>query len=181
MKSKGFEKDILAFGYAGEAGVNKIVKDRKEDLKDYFKTSFLDKIITDLSDTSKMFEIASETLEPWSFVKVGEQGILASLYTVAKQRNKGLVLRLKDIPVKQSTIEICEFYSLDPYRLLSDMGFIFCDNALRTSENLGKKGFKTVHIGYLTGALDKIIIDKEEIQYIDRPSRDEIYKVMEEL
>ena len=48
MKSKGFEKDILAFGYAGEAGVNKIVKDRKEDLKEYFKTSFLDKIITDL-------------------------------------------------------------------------------------------------------------------------------------
>ena len=40
-------------------------------------------------------------------------------------------------------------------------------------------GVKAAHIGYVTKYKEKIIIDKEELQHIDKPGKDEIYKVLQ--
>ena len=49
--------------------------------------------------------------------QVGEGGIFAALYRLAKEADTGLVVDLKAMPVRQETIEICEYYKLNPYQL----------------------------------------------------------------
>ena len=46
-------------------------------------------------------------------------GVFGGLYELAGRLGVGLSIDLKKIPVKQETIEICEFFDLNPYGLLS--------------------------------------------------------------
>ena len=53
----------------------------------------------------------------------------------------GIEIQIRNIPVKQSTIEICERYDLNPYRLLSDGCVVFvADNGGQFCEVLKKQG-----------------------------------------
>ena len=50
---------------------------------------------------------------------VREGGIFAALWEMAAAANVGLSIDLKNIPIKQHTIEVCEYFNLNPYLLHS--------------------------------------------------------------
>lgn len=50
---------------------------------------------------------------------VREGGIFGGLWQLGEQNNVGLVVDLKKIAVKQETIEVCEFFDVNPYKMLS--------------------------------------------------------------
>ena len=177
------KKNIVAIFCAGESGVKDIVKSKYEDLSKVYPKRILDKLIkTAIFDESKYEElkrILSLELSAEDFIEVGEKGILAALYSCAKIRNRGLELKVKSIPVRQLDIEICEYYSINPYRLKSKMFCILSENSNRFIDDCQSMGVKAAHIGYVTKYKEKIIIDKEELQHIDKPVKDEIYKVLQ--
>ena len=166
------ELDIVAAGYAGEAGAACIAREKFNEMLRRFRKDYAEH----LCEESDMPEP-----EPCCFVPAGEGGILAALYRAAKERKCGLRIALRMIPVRQDTIELCELYGLNPYRLFSRCAVYFCGNGERLAEQLREKGIPAARIGRLTGGLDKVITDKTETEYLNRPEPDELLKVLPEM
>lgn len=90
----------------------------------------------------------------------------------------GLSIDLKKIPVKQETIEICEFFDLNPYELLSGGSLLIAaSDGEELVEGLKETGVSAAVIGKTTGSNDKIIRNKEEVRFLEPTKPDEILKV----
>ena len=50
---------------------------------------------------------------------MGEGGFLAALWKIAEASGVGLSADIRSVPIRQETIEICEIFDVNPYKLLS--------------------------------------------------------------
>ena len=81
---------------------------------------------------------------------------------------------LRDIPVKQETIEICEVLEVNPYHLLSGgCALLTADNGYRLCADLREMGFDAAVIGRITADNDKAIINGDSLGFLNRPQTDE--------
>lgn len=109
---------------------------------------------------------------------VSRGGIFGALWELAQRAGVGLEIDLKKIPVKQKTIEICEYYGLNPYELLSGGCLLMttCDGAALVTA-LAREGIPAVIIGRTTAGNDRILYNEEEKRYLDKPKEDQIYQI----
>ena len=108
--------------------------------------------------------------------KSTEGGILATLYLIARKNNLGLRIHLSEIPFYQETIEICEHFSLNPYRLFDDSLLLFC-NGRKLETDFPSLLPHCTAIGFFTESPDKLLLGKSGREFLNRPERDEIYKL----
>lgn len=162
-------------GFAGEDGAVRIAEAKEQEIRERFRSDcaegfFLTK--GKLPDEKLLREAGAEETVP-----AEEGGVLAALYRIAAGRKCGLRLRLREIPVRQETVELCEMYRLNPYRLRSRCLIVLTPDGLYTEEILREHGIPARTAGRLTAGLDKIIVDKEETEYLNRPEPDELYRI----
>ena len=106
-------------------------------------------------------------------------GIYAALWEIAEGAGTGLEVDLKKIPVKQETIEIAEFFELNPYQMLSGGSLLIAvENGKEMVRCLQNAEIPAVVIGKLTEGKDRILINEEETRYLEMPQADEIHKVL---
>ena len=114
-----------------------------------------------------------------SGIAVRDGGIFAGLWELGTVGKVGLDINLKAIPIRQHTVEVCEFCNINPYMLLSG-GCILL--AVSEGENLvavlSEKGIPAAVIGHTTSGNDRIIRYDDEIRYLEPPKTDEIYQVI---
>ncbi|MBD5489624.1 MAG: hydrogenase maturation factor [Lachnospiraceae bacterium] len=109
---------------------------------------------------------------------VSRGGIFGALWEMAQRAGVGLEIDLKRIPVKQETIEICEFYGLNPYELLSGGSLIMtAKDGTALVSALAGEGIPAVVVGRTTDGNDRVIFNEEEKRYLDKPKEDQIYMV----
>ena len=83
---------------------------------------------------------------------------------------------MKKIPLKQETVEICEFLELNPYELLSGGCLLMAtDNGQALTDALAREGIPATVIGRTTAGKDRVIYNEEEKRYLDKPKADQIY------
>ncbi|MBQ2935393.1 MAG: hydrogenase maturation factor [Lachnospiraceae bacterium] len=105
-------------------------------------------------------------------------GVFGALYELAKRMGVGLTVDLKQIPVKQETIEICEFFDLNPYELLSGGSLLIVTaNGDKLVEELLEANIFAAVIGKTTDNNDKVVLNEEETRFLEPAKADEIYKV----
>ncbi len=106
-------------------------------------------------------------------------GIMAALWEMSERAGCGLMADLKKIPIRQETIEICEFFEINPY-LLASAGslLISCDDAERIVYELENVGVNAAVIGSLTEGNDKLILNDEDRSFLQLPQSDEILKIL---
>ncbi|MDO4523628.1 MAG: AIR synthase-related protein [Eubacteriales bacterium] len=172
-------QDILMIGYAGLAGTLQILDEKEEELKRHFSQVFLSGIRDLREHIFATEEIKAAKAGSVSVMRqVGEGGIYAALYHLAKEAGEGLAVELKEISIRQETIEICEFYRLNPYQLASTGSIlVVCNHGEVLADTLKKQGIKASVIGRMTENNDMIIRNGEDIRYIDRPVPDELNKI----
>lgn len=101
---------------------------------------------------------------------VSRKGIFAALWELAEGDAKGLRVELKAIPIKQETVEICEILEINPYELYGAGSLLMVtENGNNLVYELEKAGIKASVIGKITEDKAKIIVNGEEIRYLDRP------------
>lgn len=177
-------QDIVAAGFAGMAGARVIALEKKEELKEYFSPSYVKEICDTPIYTNNM-KWTVRNLEQWEKFgateceKAGEGGILTALWNLSGAYNVGIEFTLRQVPVKQSTIEICEYYDLNPYRLFSDgCILLITDNGGSLAERLVKEGIPAACIGQVKKGNKMEIIMEEGVACLDRPQKDELEKVI---
>jgi len=106
-------------------------------------------------------------------------GIFGALWELGEYAGVGLTISLKKIPVKQETIEICEFFDLNPYKMRSDGALLMVtEDGLALVEALEKEGIPAAVIGTITAGNDKVVVNDEEKRFLEPPYSDEWYKVI---
>ena len=117
--------------------------------------------------------------EKVSFVRqIGSGGILAALWNLSKETKLGLDMNMKAFSILQETVEVCEYFRLNPYQLSSVGSFLMVsEDAEGLAEQILAAGGKANVIGSLTDSHDKLIHNGEEIRYLDRPAPDELWKI----
>lgn len=172
-------QDIVYAGWAGLEGMLRIIGEKEAELRERFTPAFIGQMKDYDSELCGLSKIAVADAMGVSVIRqVSRGGILASLWDLAKDTELGLNLDLKKIAVRQETIEVCEYFRLNPYQLASGGSFLMLtENGEALADALNQKGIQAAVIGQLTDSNDKIIHNGEDMRYIDRPAPDELMKV----
>lgn len=108
---------------------------------------------------------------------MGQGGILGALRELAEACDIGLEADMKKIPIKQETVEICEFFAYNPYQLISGGSLlIIAEDGYGLVRELEKQGISAAVIGKVTDGNDRVILRDDERRFIDLPQMDEIWK-----
>ncbi|MBO5657534.1 MAG: hydrogenase maturation factor, partial [Agathobacter sp.] len=110
---------------------------------------------------------------------VSEGGVFGALCEMAQAANVGLTIELKKIPVRQETIEISEFFDINPYKMLSTGSLLMGTedgNALVLA--LEAIGVPAVVIGKATDSNDKVLVNEDERRFLETTQTDELYKAL---
>lgn len=168
--------DIVMAGFAGLEGTFILAIEYEEELKDRFSGSLLYRIQKagpELCIAEAAEKASSAGAGP--MVSLAGGGILAGLWELCKKTGCGMEVDLPLIPVLQETIEITEYFGIDPYALQSGGGLLIAArDGERIVRTLSECGLFSVRIGRLTGTKDKILRNGEEIRHLDRPGADSL-------
>lgn len=106
-----------------------------------------------------------------------EGGIFAALWELAEGAGVGLTIDLKKLPLRQETVEVCECCNVNPYELLSGGCLIMTsEDGPALAAALQTQQIPAAVVGKITDSNDRIILNEDEVRYMDRPRTDEIYK-----
>ncbi len=110
---------------------------------------------------------------------VTEGGIFGALWEIGAASNVGLEIDLKAIPIKQETVEICEFFDINPYQLISSGSMLMiAADGKELVEALAKEGVCATVIGKVIAGNDRVIVRDDERRFLEPPKTDELYKVL---
>lgn len=172
-------QDLVVAGFAGLAGTVILTREKRASLERWFSGEYLDMIMSHESMAH------SRNLEYWKPFGVteseptGEGGILTALWNLSGAFETGIVFSLRQIPVKQETIEVCERLELNPYRLYSKgCCLLVADNGGHTVEALAQEGIFAQVIGRVNCGIAREILSAEGHGYLERPQPDEMKKVV---
>lgn len=110
-----------------------------------------------------------------------EGGIFRALWTLAQRAGVGLEIDLKKIPIRQETVEICNYLDLNPYELMAN-GSLLClaEHGENLVSELQKENIPAAVIGRACANRDRVIVNGEERRFLEPAKADEIYKVFGE-
>lgn len=107
---------------------------------------------------------------------VREGGVFGGLWELAAANGVGLVIDLKRIPVRQETIEVCEFFDLNPYELMAGGSMlIVTPNGGELVRTLEEAGVPAAVIGRTVQGNDRIVRHGEESRYLEPANGDQLY------
>ncbi len=107
-------------------------------------------------------------------------GILNALWELSVYDKLGMTVDFKKIPVRQEIIEMCEFYNMNPYRLLSGGSLLMTfEPKCGIVSILEEREIPVVIIGEVTDSNDKLLVNEDEVRFIDVTCRDELWKIMD--
>ncbi len=108
---------------------------------------------------------------------LSQGGIFGALREMTEHAGVGLEVDLRKIPVKQETIEICEYFDVNPYELYSAGSLLVgTEQGEALVRHLARCSVPAAVIGRATDGKDRIILNGEDRRYLDRAPQDAWYK-----
>ena len=171
------EQDLVMAGWAGLAGTAILAKNREKELAERYPFSII--------DTAKAFEqqiLIREAAQAGlrfgisAMHDVSQGGIFGALWEMAECAGVGLEVDLKKIPIRQETIEICEYFDLNPYQLYGQGALLLgTSRGEALAEHLNLLGIPASVIGQTTSGNDRILRNGEDMRFLDRPAQDALW------
>lgn len=171
--------DIVMTKWIGLEGTYLLAKEKEEELLARYPISIIRTAQGFDTYLSLIPEAATAVMSGvYTMHDMRNGGVFGALYELARRMGVGLTVDLKQIPVKQETIEICEFFDLNPYELLSGGGLLIVTaDGEKLVEELMDAGIFAAVIGKTTGSNDKVVLNEDETRFLEPAKADEIWKV----
>jgi hydrogenase maturation factor len=149
--------------------------------RDILKTKLPLFLLDDTEELERFYSVEEEAavavkLDVTTMHDIADGGVFAGLWQLAEKNGVGIEVDLKSIPVRQETIEVCEFFDINPYKLRSDGSLlIVTDKPEELIKELTAKDIAATLIGRVTDGHDKVIVaSEEEHRFLEQPRQDEI-------
>lgn len=171
-------QDIVVAGYVGLFGTAVMAKAGEAELLKHFTGQFVRHCRNAgeaaISEAEEFFMNAGAA----EYEPLGEGGIMAALWRLFDEYGLGFEIELRTIPILQETVEVCELFDINPYRLQSEGSILVtADNGGDLLRYLGNKGIHGAVIGKVTAGIKRQILNGETRSFLDRPKPDELYKI----
>ncbi len=178
--------DIIMTGYIGAVTIAGVAAEYRDELIKKLPHGLVDRAAEYMEALEGSL---SECSPDTSFVKeddivlpVGEGGIFRALSGISSITKKGFVVNLRDINITQETVEICEIYDVNPYKLYSPGCCLYVSSqGMSLLRALRDKGYTADIIGYTTSDNDKKVVNGDETRYLETRFEDEIKKIKRQL
>ena len=175
---------IYVKGYAGNLGTRVLIEKKYDELSKRFSKDYLNDLVNTLDEILKDGEIPSLNLsnyndtniDVYDIETIGKGGILTALWKICERNKWGLKYSLRSIPILQGTIEISNFFDINPYRLLTKNAFIIASD----DEHNDSKYYPHIltYIGDITNERKRVRIDGKVEAFLTKDYKDEIDKVL---
>ena len=151
-------------------GTSVIAKNKKDKLAERFSAGFIQNCVS-LWDAygagSIVWKIAQEA-DASALYAMGEGGFLSALWKMAEASEVGLEADFRKVPIRQETIEVCEIFDLNPYKLQADGAVLI---GIRGGEalvqRLRNEGFMAEVIGQTKPGDDMEQITADILKFIE--------------
>ena len=168
--------DILVTNWIGLEGTYLLARNHEEELAKRYAAPFIDKAKALREYLPVRSEAAVAVTAGAAAIHNGSHGgIYGALWELAEASGVGLEIDLKKIPVRQETIEICEFFDLNPYKLAANgclvMAAVDGNQVVREIE---KAGGRAAIIGKATDSNDRVLLYEEERRFLETTQTDEL-------
>lgn len=175
------DMDIVMTGFAGLNGSVFLAYEKQKALSRRYPVSFLEEAKRQERFLRQIPEAApagkSDGCSTYSFSEKGitgmyllsKGGVFAGLWDMGKLAGVGLKVYGKNIPIKQETIEICNFFDVNPYQMNSEgSALLLSENGYRLKEQLFGRGIFSEVIGFTTKNNDRVVINGEEQRFLQK-------------
>lgn len=171
------DQDIVISKWIGLEGTARLARQRRHQLC----TRYPARMIEEAAGFDRFLSVIPEAA---TAVKSGvcgmhdasRGGIFGALWEMSSGAGVGLEIDLKKLPVRQETIEICEFFGLNPYELLSGGCLIMVTkDGSGLAASLEKQRIPAAVVGRTTKGNDRVLYHDEEKRFLDMPKTDQIY------
>lgn len=171
--------DILVTKWIGIEGTSILAKEKEKELRTRFSAPFVEKAQRLDAFLSVVPEAAVAVQSGVGAMHdVTEGGIFGALWELAEASGVGLEIDMKKIPIRQETVEVCEFFGINPYQLISSGCMLMAaadGNALVRA--LEREGIPAAVIGKATDGNDRVLQNGGERRFLEPPKTDELYRV----
>ena len=171
--------ELVMTKWAGLEGTAIIAAEKKEKL--------LETLPGELVDTAAAFSQYLSVVQEASVAAglgasamhdVTEGGIFGALWEMGEASNVGITAELMKIPIRQETIEVCEVFDINPYRMMSSGSLLIgCANGNLMVRELEANGISAAVIGRATATNDRVIENTYETRFLEPAGSDELYKI----
>ena len=170
-------REIIMCGYAGLEGTLRILDEAQTELETRFVAAFLEQakgLTEELVRPDQILNVYG--CDRKAVVRqIGSGGIMAALWELSETAHIGFEIDMPQIALKQETVEICEFYRLNPYLMTSAGSYlVLTDEGEEVIRALEEAGAQTARLGAAREQNARVIRNGEEIRYLDRPAPDEL-------
>lgn len=172
---------IVMTKWIGLEGTAVIAESSREKLKARYPSDIVEEAADFWQYGSILSEAATAAKSGASCLHAArEGGIFGGLWELAADNSVGLVADLKSIPVRQETIEVCEYFDLNPYELMAGGSLLItCADGNAMVRALESEGIAAAVIGMITEGNDRLVRHKEESRFLEPVRGDEVYKFYE--
>lgn len=174
------DQDIIVTKWIGLEATTILAKEKEEELKKRFPAVLIDTA----KDFDQYLSVVPESriaVEHGvsSMHDITEGGVFGAFWEMASGAGVGLEVDLKKIPIRQETVEICNYFGVNPYQIMSSGSMmIAADDGHELVRKLEQAGIHAVVVGRTNSGNDRILRNGEDVRYLDKPQPDELYKVM---
>ena len=186
-------QEIILCGYAGLEGTLRILDEAEEELSSRFVPSFLagakalkkdlvtPEVIRKACSLRKEADNGQSRPLVTAVRQIGSGGLLAALWDMAELSGTGIEVDMHCMQLKQETVEVCEYFRLNPYQMTSAGSFLLAaDHADEVIGALEGAGARAGRLGVARAQNARVITSGEETRYLDRPAPDELIRWWEE-
>lgn len=171
-----FGSDLVMTKTAGLAGASLLAKHYREALHERYVYSFIDKAVKK-QEFSVLPEVkVLQRLGVRQMHDVAEGGVFGAVWELCERLHAGVELYLKQIPIAQETVEISEYFDINPYQMKGDGALLFLtQDGAAAVRALQEQGIPAAVIGRITEGNDRILINEDETRFLE-PNRVDDYE-----
>lgn len=172
-------QELVVAGFAGQSGSAAIAAARRQELLQWFSSEYLDLPALCPEDERLRQPDYWEQFDVTEWEPAGEGGILTAIWNLSGAYETGVSFSLRRIPIRQETVEICERFELNPYRLYSRGCYLLAtENGGRLVEALAACQIPAQVIGTVNRGIAREMKIQDDWGFLERPQPDEIRKVI---
>lgn len=173
--------DIVMTKWMGISGTSILAKEKMDQLTTRLPSYYVKEAagLDQFVSIAREAQIAIEQDGTKLMHDVAGGGIFAAIWEICGAFSGGCKVDLNNIPVLQETIEVAEFFDINPYRLRGDGSLlILSSNGSNLVQKLREAEINATIIGHTCNNLDRLIIRDDETRFLEPGNGDELLSVL---
>lgn len=169
-------------GYMGLCGTDRLLALTRDRLAGRFSAAFLEGAAEQYRRMQEACAGLRQRLcgeiQVW---EAGQDGFLQTLWQMSRGWNTGFTVQLRDVPLRQETVEICEVLEVNPYELdTAGCLLIGAEQGYRLCRRLQQEGIPAAVIGALTDSHDCLLVHGDTKSFLNRPEEEACARYLRE-